>query len=76
MARKNTAAATGSRTLVNPRRSARVYDVAGHSIEAGGRLTVDEIDAVGQRAIDLGYLFVKSDPTPPAEPLPDPSPME
>lgn len=48
---------TGAYTLLNTGRSGRVYDVAGHSLGGGERITVSGLDAVGQAVCDHHYLY-------------------
>lgn len=54
--------------LINTRRSAMVYDVAGHQVGGGERLLVSGVDVVGQSAVDRGYLMLR--PVPMAAPEP------
>jgi hypothetical protein len=65
---KDTATASGDETrslppntvtLVNPGTSGVVYDVEGHSLGGGERVTVPyPLDRVGQKAVNRGYLLV------------------
>lgn len=67
---------SGNCWLINPGRSGRVYNVAGHSLGGGERVEVDGcytgLDAVGQTAVDRGYLILRVITPPP--PPPDPTP--
>jgi hypothetical protein len=45
-------------TLVNHGTTAVIYTGEGHSLDAGGRVEVDRVDAVGQHALDSGFLTV------------------
>jgi len=48
------------RLLINPGVAGVVYNQAGASIGGGERLPVDELDDVGQRAVDTGQLLLVS----------------
>lgn len=50
-------------TLFNPEQSPTVYDAQGHTVGGAERVTVDELDAVGQAAVDAG-LLVREEPEP------------
>lgn len=50
-------AATKSKTtLFNPEQTPTVYDEEGRTVGGAERVTVDEVDAVGQAAVDAGLL--------------------
>lgn len=53
----------GGVTLVNPGTTAVIYDDDGHSLEAGGRVTVPALDGTGRHVVAKGYLVVESDNT-------------
>lgn len=42
--------------LFNPEQSPMVYDAQGRSVGGAERVTVTELDEVGQRAVDAGLL--------------------
>ena len=46
--------------LINTGRSGVVYDTEGHSIGGGERVTVTEVDAIGQAAVDRGRLVMRT----------------
>lgn len=43
--------------LVNPGTTALVYDMPGHQLDAGGRVTVSSVDKVGKRAVRNAHLL-------------------
>lgn len=51
-------------TLFNPEDTPVVYDEQAHTVGGIERVTVDELDAVGQRAVEAGVL-VREDPEEP-----------
>jgi hypothetical protein len=48
---------SGKIGLLNPGTTSIVYSADGRSIGGGERAEVDEVDEVGQAAIDRGYLM-------------------
>lgn len=48
-------------TLFNPEDTPAVYDNDGHTVGGTERVEVDELDEVGQRAVDSGVL-VREEP--------------
>ncbi|HZA73395.1 MAG TPA: hypothetical protein VE476_10850 [Propionibacteriaceae bacterium] len=55
-------------TLFNPEQTPAVYDAAGHTVAGIERVEVDELDAVGQRAVDTGVLVREEAKESPGEP--------
>jgi hypothetical protein len=55
-------------TLFNPDDTPAVYDAAGHTVGGAERVEVDELDAVGQRAVDSGVLVREEAEKPRSEP--------
>lgn len=51
--------AKGGHRLLNPGTSSVTYDADSHQAAPGEVVTVDEIDEVGQAALDRGYLIEK-----------------
>lgn len=49
--------------LLNPYRSGVVYDDEGRSLGGGERIEVDEVDAVGQAAVDARHLMLVEAPS-------------
>lgn len=56
------AAAKDKIVLFNPEQSPTVYDKEGRSVGGAERVTVDEVDEVGQAAVDAGLLVREEDP--------------
>lgn len=50
---------TSKTTVVNPNTAGVVYDEAGHSLGGGEAIELDELDPVGQAAVDGGQLFIR-----------------
>lgn len=48
-------------TLFNPEDTPMVYDAAGRTVAGAERVEVEELDPVGQRAVDAGVLVHEDD---------------
>jgi hypothetical protein len=46
-------------TVVNPNTAGVIYDKEGRSIGGGEAIELDELDEIGQSAVDSGQLFIR-----------------
>lgn len=61
------AASKGRAVLFNPEQSPTVFDKEGRTVGGAERVTVDEVDEVGQAAVNAGLLVREEEAKPKTE---------